>query len=99
MMPRIKVGFVLPGSDAWVPNGETILVRSRVHARDRLLIAHELQHIVDARRLGLLWIPTYLWLWVRAGFSYRNHPLEKSARISERDPHFIAWAERVIAAL
>jgi len=79
-----------------VPNARTILVRSPELATNVRLIAHELRHVTDAKRLGWRWIPTYVWLWARAGFSYWNHPMEVVARAAERDPDYIAWAEKVI---
>jgi RsiW-degrading membrane proteinase PrsW (M82 family) len=95
-MPQIKVGFVWPGAVAWVPNARVILVRSPELATNLRLIAHELRHTTDAKRLGWRWIPTYVWLWARAGFSYWNHPMEIAARRAEHDELHLAWARETI---
>ena len=47
-----------------------------------VLLAHEVGHVRQAERLGVLLFPLYLWLWGRYG--YRNHPLERSARAAAR---------------
>ncbi len=47
-----------------------------------LLLAHEVGHVRQAERLGVLLFPLYLWLWGRYG--YRDHPLERSARVAAR---------------
>lgn len=41
-------------------------------------IRHELVHVTQARRLGPLYLPWFLILYVRHG--YRNHPMEREAR-------------------
>jgi hypothetical protein len=97
-MVKIKVGFVWPGAIAWVPNSKTILVINEDQAKNTRLIAHELKHITQAKRLGILFIPTYILKWITAGFSYKNHPMEIEARAAERDPHYIEWAKQVIQA-
>jgi hypothetical protein len=97
-MVKIKVGFVWPGAVAWVPNGRTILVRDSRLAQDVRLIAHELRHIEDARELGIWFIPTYIYEWIKADFSYALHPMEVAARRAERNPKYVEWAKKVIAA-
>jgi len=97
-MVKIKVGFVWPGAIAWVPNKRTILVRSPELATNIRLIAHELRHITDAKRLGWRWIPTYIWLWAKYDFNYHAHPMERAARLAEQDPNYIEWAKQVIQA-
>lgn len=47
------------------------------------LLAHEAVHVRQAERLGPLLIVLYVWLGARYG--YRDHPLERAARIGARD--------------
>jgi hypothetical protein len=55
-----------------------------VLARDRdpspVLLAHEAVHVRQAERLGPLLVPAYLWLGALHG--YRDHPLERAARLA-----------------
>jgi hypothetical protein len=95
-MVKIKVGFVWPGAVAWVPNKHTILVLDDKWAKNVKLIAHELKHISQAKKLGPFFIPVYVLKWVLAGFSYKNHPMEIEAREAERNPHYLGWAREVI---
>lgn len=46
------------------------------------LLAHELVHVRQAERLGPLFVPVYLALWLRYG--YVRHPLERAARLGGR---------------
>jgi hypothetical protein len=46
------------------------------------LLAHEAVHVRQAERLGPLLVPAYLWLGARHG--YRDHPLERAARLGAR---------------
>jgi hypothetical protein len=50
-------------------------VRGTDHTR-----CHEVQHLRQYRRVGLLWPLHYLWHFVRAGFSYRRNEWEVMAR-------------------
>jgi hypothetical protein len=43
------------------------------------LVGHEAIHIHQARKLGWKFIPVYLWKWARAGFRYRENPMEIEA--------------------
>jgi hypothetical protein len=95
-MVKIKVGFVWPMAIAWVPNSKTILVRDEKWAKNVRLIAHELKHIEQARKLGPFFIPVYIFRWVLAGFSYTNHPMEIEAREAEQTIKYIDWAKEVI---
>jgi hypothetical protein len=45
------------------------------------LLAHELHHVRQYERLGPLYIPLYLVIYVFTG--YRRHPFEEAARIAE----------------
>ncbi len=48
-----------------------------------VLWKHETAHYDMARRIGnVRYFAGYLWLWVRGGFSYHNHPWERAARLS-----------------
>lgn len=46
------------------------------------LLAHEAVHVRQGERLGPLLFPTYVWLAARYG--YRDHPLERAARLGAR---------------
>ncbi|MEX0705789.1 MAG: hypothetical protein WD041_04155, partial [Nitriliruptoraceae bacterium] len=46
------------------------------------LLAHEAVHVRQFERLGPLMVPVYLWLAARHG--YRDHPLERAARLGAR---------------
>lgn len=46
------------------------------------LLAHEAVHVRQAERLGPLLFPVYLWLGAWHG--YRDHPLERAARLGAR---------------
>lgn len=60
--------------------GQAVVVRgSDAPAR---LLAHEAVHVRQAERLGALLFPLYLWLSARYG--YRDHPLERAARLGAR---------------
>jgi len=96
MNPKIKVGFVTPGYAAWVPLPNLILVAHEKYASNRALIAHELQHVKQHRKLGPFFYLAYLIGWVRAGFSYRKNWMEVEARAAETDYRMLSWAERVI---
>ena len=45
------------------------------------LLVHELHHVRQYERLGPLYIPLYLLIYVFTG--YRRHPFEESARLAE----------------
>jgi hypothetical protein len=59
------------------------VVLSNVHLEGRLL-THELHHVWQYERLGPMYIPLYLLIWVFTG--YRRHPFEEAARLSETSP-------------
>ena len=45
------------------------------------LLVHELHHVRQYERLGPLYIPLYLLIWIFTG--YRKHPFEEAARLAE----------------
>lgn len=47
------------------------------------LLAHELVHVRQAERFGVLLAPLYLGLL--AVYGYRRHPMERAARLAQRD--------------
>ena len=47
------------------------------------LLVHELHHVRQYERLGPLYIPLYILIWLFTG--YRGHPFEEAARIAERE--------------
>jgi hypothetical protein len=60
--------------------GHVVLARGSTPAP--ALLAHEAVHVRQAERLGPLLVPAYLWLGARHG--YRDHPLERAARLGAR---------------
>jgi hypothetical protein len=58
------------------------VVLSSLRVEDRLL-AHELHHVWQYERLGPLYLPLYLLVWIFTG--YREHPFERAARFAEGD--------------
>ncbi len=64
------------GSDA---NAIGQVVISAVAAPSPALLAHEAVHVRQVERLGALIVPLYTWFWARRG--YRDHPLERAARL------------------
>jgi hypothetical protein len=60
--------------------GQVVLSRSAISSP--ALLAHEAVHVRQAERLGPLLFPAYLWLAARYG--YRDHPLERAARLGAR---------------
>jgi hypothetical protein len=46
------------------------------------LLDHEALHVRQAERLGPLLFPVYVWL--NAVYGYRDHPLERGARLGAR---------------
>jgi hypothetical protein len=66
----------LVGADA---NAVGHVVLCRLPTAPPSLLAHELVHVRQAERFGPLLFPLYLWLGARYG--YRDHPLERAARL------------------
>jgi hypothetical protein len=60
--------------------GQVVLSRSTTSTP--ALLAHEAVHVRQAERFGPLLFPLYLWLGAR--FGYRDHPLERAARLGAR---------------
>jgi hypothetical protein len=60
--------------------GHVILSNRPVEGR---LLAHERHHVWQYERLGPLYLPVYLVVWVFTG--YRRHPFEMAARLAEAD--------------
>lgn len=67
------------GADA---NAIGQVVLSRGGDPPPVLLAHEAIHVRQAERLGPLLFVLYVWLTARYG--YRNHPLERAARLGAR---------------
>ncbi len=57
--------------------GHVVITRDREPSP--VLLAHEIVHVRQTERLGVLLAPLYLWLMARWG--YRHHPLERAARL------------------
>lgn len=99
MIQIVRVPFLL----AWPPGAyaaqvilpERIFVLKGQHLTPTL-IAHELCHVVQLRRYGLVryWLK-YLLLLIRHG--YDDHPMEKEANEFALTPEAHAWAVRVLA--
>ena len=47
------------------------------------LLVHELHHVRQYERLGPLYVPLYVAIWIFTG--YRGHPFEEAARLAERE--------------
>jgi hypothetical protein len=67
------------GADA---NAVGQVVLSRRPEPPEVLLAHEAVHVRQAERLGPLLFLAYVWLAARYG--YRDHPLERAARLGAR---------------
>lgn len=53
-------------------------------------IRHELVHVLQQNELSWpTFLCLYVWLWIRAGFSYERHPMEMDAREWAYDTDFI----------
>lgn len=63
---------------AAITYGHVVLSNRPVQGR---LLAHELHHVRQYERLGPLYIPIYVLIWVFMG--YRGHPFEEAARCAE----------------
>lgn len=97
----IRVPFLL----AWPPKAYSaqvllpgvILVRRNAHASARL-IAHELAHVDQIERMGLVayWV-RYAWLLVRRG--YGNHPMEVEARGYETSREQLERARALLTSI
>jgi hypothetical protein len=61
--------------------GHVVLADRPVEGR---LLVHELHHVRQYERLGPLYIPLYVAIWIFMG--YRGHPFEEAARLAEREP-------------
>ena len=57
--------------------------------RNPTLIVHEATHIVQARTLGLAYLPTWLWQAITAGFKKPNIQLEKEAYDNQTGATFV----------
>lgn len=58
--------------------GHVVLSSGRLHGA---LLAHELHHVWQYERLGPLFLPVYLVVWLFTG--YRRHPFELAAVLAE----------------
>ena len=58
--------------------GHVVLADGAVEGR---LLVHELHHVRQYERLGPLYIPLYVLIWLFTG--YRRHPFEEAARLAE----------------
>lgn len=92
----IKVGWVPPLADAWVPLPETIIVKKPEFAYNLRLMTHELEHVHQYRRYGRWFWLVYFIGWVTGGFSYRNNWMEREARAALENHARIAEAKRWI---
>lgn len=76
----------LPGVAAMTLTGKTVHLRYKLEKAivvDRTQLIHEAIHIVQARKMGILYLPTYLWQSIRAGFNWRRIPMEVEAIMNE----------------
>ncbi len=63
---------------AAITYGHVVLSNRRLEGR---LLIHELHHVRQYERLGPLYIPLYLLIYLFTG--YRSHPFEEAARLAE----------------
>jgi hypothetical protein len=63
---------------AAITYGHVVLSNRRVEGR---LLVHELHHVRQYERLGPMYIPLYVLIWLFTG--YRKHPFEEAARLAE----------------
>jgi len=95
-MTRIlRVPFLIPTwAAAQVLLPRTIFVQSSANLTVRL-VAHELVHVDQIKRLGLLryWVK---YLWLLAKFGYGDHPMEIEARALETTIEWRKRAKRVL---
>lgn len=95
--PRVRlrrVPWLIPGwaqAQAWP---RLILIRRGVLLTEALL-AHELAHVDQWRRLGTL---AFVWRYCRDfwRYGYAAHPLEAEARAAAADPHYLGWARLLL---
>ncbi|MGH2723562.1 MAG: hypothetical protein ACRDI0_04710 [Actinomycetota bacterium] len=91
-MPRVTHGVLVFDGPSWgtlplirlfrrtaVTLGHVVLSNRPLEGT---LLAHELHHVWQSERLGPLYLPAYLVVWVFRG--YRRHPFERSATAAER---------------
>lgn len=91
----VRVPFLIPtGARAQVLLPGVIFLRRNVPPTVEL-IAHELVHVDQLARLGLVryWF-TYLWLLARHG--YWDNELEREARRAETDPEYLVRARDLL---
>lgn len=97
MIRVVRLPFLLGprGVGAQVLLPETIFVKRGVVLGEHFL-AHEVAHVRQLRRLGLLgyWF-TYLRLWLKHG--YASHPMELEAEALAHEPEVRAEARSLIA--
>ncbi|MGH2692145.1 MAG: hypothetical protein ACRDHM_06545 [Actinomycetota bacterium] len=65
---------------AAITYGHVVLSNRRVEGS---LLVHELHHVRQYERLGPLYIPLYVVIWLFMG--YRKHPFEEAARLAEAE--------------
>ncbi len=61
------------------------------------LIAHELKHIDQGRKMGWFWWTiVYSWLYLKHG--YDNHPMEVEAELASEQQHMLERANKFIVS-
>lgn len=91
----VRLPFLLPlWADAQVLLPRKVFLNRRVQPSLRLL-AHELVHVEQLQRMGMLrYWTTYLLLLLRCG--YREHPMELDAIVRSAEPHFLDSAAELL---
>lgn len=95
--PRVRlrrVPWLIPSwaqAQAWP---RLILIRRGVPLTETLL-AHELAHVQQWQRLGLI---AFIWTYCRyfLRYGYADHPLEEEARAAAADPWYRCWARLLL---
>lgn len=95
VVTRLVVVPWVPGAAAGMVLLPGVIFVERGHERDEGLVAHELAHVDQVARLGLVryWF-TYLRL--RFAHSYESHPFEVEAEAARTDPEYLARARALI---
>jgi len=99
LRPRVRlrrVPWLIPGwarAQAWP---RLILIRRGVPLTEALL-AHELAHVDQWRRLGAL---AFVWRYCLDfyRYGYAAHPLEEEARAAATEPRYRNWARLLLQA-
>lgn len=93
----VRINWIVPKGYIALTLNNYIFVRRDVELTHYLL-SHELMHVLQWRRLGILgFIWQYGWTFARDGFRYRNIDLEEEARVPT--PEAQQWAREILKGM